>query len=72
MYLLFVLSVHAVEKLRAKLDNLRAERRECEAQKEEMVRHVKGLQGKLIQEKETGKAIPPRPEMTDICLGGFT
>ncbi|XP_022697072.1 spermatogenesis-associated protein 1-like isoform X4 [Varroa jacobsoni] len=42
-----------VEKLRAKLDNLRAERRECEAQKEEMVRHVKGLQGKLIQEKET-------------------
>ncbi|XP_022647746.1 microtubule-associated protein futsch-like isoform X3 [Varroa destructor] len=42
-----------MEKLRAKLDNLRAERRECEAQKEEMVRHVKGLQGKLIQEKET-------------------
>ncbi|XP_022697069.1 uncharacterized protein LOC111265014 isoform X1 [Varroa jacobsoni] len=47
------LSHEDMEKLRAKLDNLRAERRECEAQKEEMVRHVKGLQGKLIQEKET-------------------
>lgn len=44
-----------VEKLRAKLDSLRSERQECEVQKEEMVKHVRGLHAKLIQEKDAGK-----------------
>ncbi|XP_028966341.1 dentin sialophosphoprotein-like [Galendromus occidentalis] len=41
-----------MEKLRAKLDTLRSERQECEVQKEEMVKHVRSLHAKLIQEKE--------------------